>query len=865
MRILAVTNFYPPDERSGYELGAQDIIESLRKRGHPVAVLTSGQGGQRDGAEGDPFRWLKAGSKEKSDWRSVFLKEFVNQAAFRRICSRFQPDIILFFNLTDVSASLVVLAEDMGIPVSFWLADTWFLTWEKDQWYQVWPRRNSGFRVLRFMSRRFGLKTPRLPSRFSNAAFTNSHLRAVAVELRRAAADAPVIPWGVNRSLFQARKPSGRKRNRLLYVGELKPHRGLDIAIKALSILNRERGIKDLSLTVAEKGKSLSSFRDYFRDFSKRCGVAERVGFEASRPRRHMPDVYRAHDILVFPPAAEDSLALTMLEAMSCGLAVVSTPTAGQADILRDEYNTLIFPAENAELCAGQILRLVNDPGLYEFMTENARKTIDQEFTLEKCVDAVEVLLEEAAKKGKEKSHRPWALKEARLQEQGRSPEPQPEVLLRLRWILRFGAAAAFLRALLRPGFHVRVLKRVFLKGFSLAALVVFPVFFEAFFRLAGRRRKSDRGDMSQFKNVMALQLADMGDILLSGPFLRELKRFMPWARMILVVQPSMLNLVENCPYVDEVVSFPWRAARNWRTAFSGTLLWWAQSIWITARHLWKHHIDLAVSLRWNNEPCQAASVILMYASGARERIGYHDYPHHLVGYKLADVNRLITRGPVRGFPEHEIERQLDILRFLGAESDLFDRKLELWTTAADEQFAQELFERSGLSVARLVVAFAPGAAWPFRRWPADRFVDLGRWLQEEYGASILIFAARNERNLASRIEKELSRGQTIDLAGGTTIRQMGAILRRCRLFVGNDSGPMHVAVAAGVPVVGLFGPGEYERFRPWGPDHDVIRLAFPCSPCSQNCLFEEARCIRGISVSQVKAAIAKKLDPLRS
>jgi len=362
----------------------------------------------------------------------------------------------------------------------------------------------------------------------------------------------------------------------------------------------------------------------------------------------------------------------------------------------------------------------------------------------------------------------------------------------------------------------------------------------------------------------MVLQLADMGDILLSGPFLRQLRRFMPEARIVLVIQPSMLNLVENCPYVDEVVTFPWRAAKSWRTAFSGTLLWWFQSIWIASRRLWRCHLDLAISLRWNNEPCQASSLILMYASGAPERVGYHDYPHDRIGYKLTDVNRLITRGPVRGFPDHEIERQLDILRFLGADPDQFDRSLELWTTAEDERFAQDLFDYHSLSAAGLLVAFAPGAAWPFRRWPFDRFRELGRWLQDEYGAYVLIFAAGNERGLVSRVAQGLRREKTLDLAGRTTIRQMGSVLRRCQLFIGNDSGPMHVAVAAGVTVVGLFGPGEYERFRPWGTNHDVIHLAFPCSPCSQNCLFDEAHCIKGISAREVKVAVARKLGPLR-
>ncbi len=864
MRILAVSSFYPPHERSGYELGALDIVEMLRARGHQVRVLTSAQGDQEDRAKGDVLRWLKAGSKERSDWRSVLTKELVNQTAFRRICSDFRPDVVFFFNLTDVSTSLALLADDMGFPTSFYLADSWFATWEKDQWHQVWPRRNRGARVLRFMSRHFDLRPPDIPLRFASAAFTTSHLRAIAVELKRATADAPVIPWGVDQSRFQPRDSRRQRPRRLLYVGELKPHRGLDIAIRALGILKREYGSERLSLTVAEKNKSDPLFKAYFRDLSERCGVAGDVRFAPPRPRRDMPDVYGAHDVLVFPPAAEDSLALTLLEAMACGLAVVSTPTCGHADVLKDGHNALVFPAENPEVCARQILRLVNDSELYVSIATNARLTVDKGFRLERCVDDIERLLKEAATKAGERSHRHSASSGALLPEKGQPSKLQPKVLRRVRWTLRLGAIVVSIGTLLKPGFYFRILRRMAQKGLSQAALVVFPVFFEAFFRLAGRRGRSRGKDASESKNVMVLQLADMGDILLSGPFLRELKRFMPRARTVLVVQPSMLNLVENCPYVDEVVPFLWRAAKNWRTAFSGTLLWWAQSAWIAARRLWEHRVDLAVSLRWNNEPCQAASLILMYASGARHRIGYHDYPHHLVGYKLTDVNRFITQGPVRGFPEHEIERQLDILRFLGANPDLFRRTLELWTTAEDDRFAQDLFDRHELPAAGLFVAFAPGAAWTFRRWPVERFIELGRWLQEEYGAYILIFAARNERGLASRIEKGLRREQTLDLAGRTSIREIGSILRRCRLFVGNDSGPMHVAVAAGVPVVGLFGPGEYERFRPWGPDHDVIRLAFPCSPCSQSCLFDEARCIMGISVSEVKAAVARKLGSLR-
>jgi heptosyltransferase-2 len=224
----------------------------------------------------------------------------------------------------------------------------------------------------------------------------------------------------------------------------------------------------------------------------------------------------------------------------------------------------------------------------------------------------------------------------------------------------------------------------------------------------------------------------------------------------------------------------------------------------------------------------------------------------------VTDINRLITRGPVRSYLKHEIELQLEILSaFVAAPSDT---QFEIWTGQEDEDFARDILSRAGFSEASPLVAIAPGAAWSFRRWPEDRFIALGRWLQQDYGAKIIILAARNELALASRIENGLVKSQTVNLGGRTTIMQMAAVLRRCRLFIGNDSGPVHLAAGVGVPVVGFFGPGEYERFRPWGVQHEAIRVGLPCSPCSQDCVFNDPRCIRGISLARVKEVISRKL-----
>jgi heptosyltransferase-2 len=278
----------------------------------------------------------------------------------------------------------------------------------------------------------------------------------------------------------------------------------------------------------------------------------------------------------------------------------------------------------------------------------------------------------------------------------------------------------------------------------------------------------------------------------------------------------------------------------------------------LSARRLWKYRIDTAVSLRWNNDAPQAAALTLMYASGANERVGFRDAPRDRVPCRAYDINRLITRGPVRTLLKHEVELQLEILSALGAAPA--DTRVEIWTNPADEDFARDLLSRTGFPEAAPLIAMAPGAAWTFRRWPEKRFIALGKWLQQDYGANIVILAARSELALARRIESGLAKNQTMNLAGRTTIMQMAAVLRRCRLFIGNDSGPVHVAAGVGVPVVGFFGPGEYERFKPWGDRHEAIRVGLPCSPCSQDCAFNDPRCIQGISLDRAKEAIAAEL-----
>jgi heptosyltransferase-2 len=542
---------------------------------------------------------------------------------------------------------------------------------------------------------------------------------------------------------------------------------------------------------------------------------------------------------------------------MSCGLAIVSTATGGNADILQDEFNALVIPPENPESCARQILRLAQEPELLESLGVRARQTIETNYRLEQSAVSLENFLSAAVGAARPAGARPSSVGPAAIVDL--LPPPSLDKLVRQAnsW-LRWGSLIVLARNLFKPKTVLKALKKIYRDGSSFTSLLLFPAICRGFFYVTHRPRTLAKAKMPQPRQVLVVQLADLGDIILTSPFLRELRRFLPGTRIVLAVQPSMADLLKYCPYIDGLVAYDWRTVRNWQTAFKGNARWWWKSLWTMRRSFWKDRFDTAISLRWNNDPCQAASLILMYASGASRRVAYVDEANDFKLLSMRYVDKLITEGPVRGPLLHEVEYQRDILRFLGARPQ--DTGLEVWTSPEDERFAQDLLARHGLTADDRLVALAPGARWAFRRWPEGRFRELGRWLQEDHGASILIMAGKSERDLARRIAGGLQEKRTLNLAGKTTLRQMAAVLKRCQLFVGNDSGPLHVAAACGVPALGLFGTGEYERFRPWGPKQGVIRLGLTCNPCSENCHFAEARCIQGITVDQVKRALAEKL-----
>ncbi len=849
MRILVVADGYPPADRAAADLGCRDVVEGLIGRGHQVQVLAGGSLPGKTPEDGLVHRRMFRDRPDRKAWQDVFRKELVNQTALRELIREFRPKVALFFDLSRVSASLPLLAGDMGVPACLHVGSDWLATWEKDCWFREQPRGTGGRRAIRYLSRRFGLAAFPRPLHEIPAIFTSRYIREATGRAGKSSPQPAVVFPGVDIRRFPFRKEVRSEPARLLYLGPVGPQWGIDIAIQALGILKRESGQDVPTLTIAGPLSGSPNILASLKNRAVSSGVPRDVSFTDYAPDRSSPDLYLAHNFFVYPSSRVESLTPAVLEAMACGLGLVSTASGGNAEVLEDGVNALVIPPENPERCAQGLRRLLSDPALEKMLRAGARRTIEERFGLDRQVEAVEKILFEIAGKSRAVARLPEAPKEEAAALPGglfRHPD---------RWF-RWSGVLIRIRSLFKP-------KRMFAKlksGMRIVScrlsLLLFPPVLKGMHRWFGRGRPRPAG--AEPREILVVQMADLGDVVLSGPFLRNLRTSMPRSKIVLAVHPGLVNFVEKCPHIDDVVPFNYRSFADWNSAFYGSIRWWLKGLALAVRVFSKRRIDLAVSLRWNDDAPQAASLILMAASGAPRRVAYINSPNARPSPGRNGVNRLITDGLERGAEKHEVEYQMDLLRFLGGRPD--DLSLEVWTTAEDDQKARELLDGHGVASGDLTIALAPGARWEFRRWPAERFVALGRWLQEVYGAKILILAGKSEEALAAEIERGLLPGRTVNLAGLTTIREMASVLKSCRYFVGNDSGPMHVAVAAGATAVGLFGPGEYARFRPWGPAHAVVQLGLTCNPCSENCLFSEARCIRGISVEQVKDVLKTML-----
>lgn len=398
MRILCISNFYPPYFIGGYELGCQDIANGLKERGHEVKVLTSTYGVGGPCCDGEIYRWLQADfgwdTSSYHRFASFFRKEITNQIAFRRLYTTFAPDIVYFWNLTHVSVSLAFTAQRMSPSVCYYVFDNWLSHWERDIWFSLWNGssrssiRGRGKTILSAIWRAIGLLPSLKSLDLSNVLFASQYLKNVALQAGKHVEDAKILYWGIDAQRYSFKKKSPH-RKRLLFVGQIVPHKGMHTAIEALNRIVKQHGCGSASLTIVG-GSIVPDYEAQVRRLVVSLGLEDCIKFMGCLSRDHLPHLYQEHDILIFPSVWDEPFGITLLEAMSSGLAVVCTATGGSAEICKDGFNAMVFPKQDAQACADQIMRLIRNPELFERIRRNGRHTVEEKFIFKNTMDSVE-------------------------------------------------------------------------------------------------------------------------------------------------------------------------------------------------------------------------------------------------------------------------------------------------------------------------------------------------------------------------------------------------------------------------------------------------------------------------------------------
>ncbi|HEX9204513.1 MAG TPA: lipopolysaccharide heptosyltransferase II [Candidatus Deferrimicrobiaceae bacterium] len=337
--------------------------------------------------------------------------------------------------------------------------------------------------------------------------------------------------------------------------------------------------------------------------------------------------------------------------------------------------------------------------------------------------------------------------------------------------------------------------------------------------------------------NILVLRYRFIGDTILTVPFLRNLRRAHPGARIDLMVAPYSSDVLRGIPYVDEFIVYDPPTIHADSGGRHRTFL---SKIRFVA-DLRSRRYDKAYVLKRS-----FSSAAIAFLSGARERIGFDTERRGFL---------LTKRVPYRQ-DQHEVRNFLDVLKADGVATP--DDHLEAWISPEEGAAAEAFLAERGVAAGERVVAIHPFSANQIRAWHEDGFVAVANALQERLGVRILLLGGRRDREMAAGIAEKV-RPAPVSAVGGTDLRQSMALLSKCALLICNDSGIMHLAAALDLPLIALFGPQSPVKFGPWGKRCRVLYKRFPCSPCRQR-FFEECdpsprgkpMCMETIAVDEV-------------
>jgi heptosyltransferase-1 len=336
---------------------------------------------------------------------------------------------------------------------------------------------------------------------------------------------------------------------------------------------------------------------------------------------------------------------------------------------------------------------------------------------------------------------------------------------------------------------------------------------------------------------ILIVRLSALGDVIHGLPVACALRQAMPEATIGWVVEGRNADLIEGHPAIDHII----RAPRGWlKSPFA---------IFDLRRRLRALNFDVAVDLQ-----CLTKSAIAAWLSGAKRRIGK-------AGIHGRELSKWFHNELVEVGGEHVIDHYLETLKPLG----IVEPRVRFDLPEQDEDGAMaEQLMRSHRMVPRRFAVLNPGAGWNSKIWPPERYGEVARRLMADFGMpSLAVWGVPSEQPLAEAIVAS-SKGAA-KLAPPTTVAELASLCRRAALFIGSDTGPMHLAVAVGTPTISMHGPSRAEWCGAYGKYNIRLQARYE-DGSSQERRQADDSAMRAITIDMAYAACRELLDrsPIR-
>lgn len=340
---------------------------------------------------------------------------------------------------------------------------------------------------------------------------------------------------------------------------------------------------------------------------------------------------------------------------------------------------------------------------------------------------------------------------------------------------------------------------------------------------------------MSAPSNILIIRLSSLGDVLMCIPAVTAIRNAFPKARISWLVEGSVTELLRDQGFIDEVIEFP-------RRRLTGAIkkrdpIKTIHEAHAFVKNLKKTDYDIIVDFHGI-----AKSTILAWTARGKQRIGF--------GKTYAkEMSHLFYNEIVNGDNKriHKVEKNMLIASHLGADRD--PPLVRLGTNEGNDRYIDDFFSREGMEQPVFAInPFSSGGS-VYKRWDLGRYGKLIRKINDEMEVNTLVLWGPGEEKEARRLV-DMGGKKTI-LACPTSVPQLFSLIKKVDLYIGGDTGVMHLAAFAGTPLVAIFGPTDLDINGPWCDRAAVIRRDLPCSPC-KNRRCENRVCLMDISVDEV-------------